>query len=59
MPLKGWYLAALVLQASFTNAFFTGNPVAYLGVGELGAIPVIESYDFEVNDAGTWSDYLL
>lgn len=41
------------------SSFLTGTPAAYLGIGDIGAIPVIDAYDFLVNDAGSWSMHPL
>ena len=54
---KAIVAALLVSQISLSCAKLTSTPVAYLGLGDAGAIPVIDAYDFEVNDAGVWSKY--
>ncbi|RVX73155.1 hypothetical protein B0A52_02282 [Exophiala mesophila] len=52
---KAIVAALLVSQISLSCAKLTSTPVAYLGLGDAGAIPVIDAYDFEVNDAGVWN----
>lgn len=52
---KAIVVALLVSHISLACAKLTRTPVAYLGLGDGGAIPVIDAYDFEVNDAGVWS----
>ncbi|KAL6241319.1 hypothetical protein RBB50_011792 [Rhinocladiella similis] len=59
--LKAYCLIALALHAPFSHAIVlgssklqTGDPAAYLGLGDLGTIPVIDPNESGPSGAGSW-----